>query len=88
MKFIAKEQPISQLEKGDVIEWRTVDGGTESYLVIRAWDSEGLWGYGLINLRDADQLPQLFDEIDDVIKQFVNYEYRIIKSSNLELREV
>lgn len=88
VKFIAKEPPKQELGLGDVIEYVTDDGVVVRYIVVRAWDGEGLWGYGLIDLDRSEQLPQLFDYTEEVLRQFINFNYRIIKSDNLELREI
>ena len=87
MKFIEKTQQI-QLEVGDVVECINSSGKKVRYIVIRAWDTNGLWGYGLVDLDNSEQLPQLFDDMGEVIKEFVSLSHRIIKSVNLELREV
>ena len=87
MKFIEKTQQI-ELEVGDVVECINSSGKKIRYIVIRAWDTNGLWGYGLVDLDNSEQLPQLFDDMGEVIKEFVRCSYRIIKSSSLELREV
>lgn len=87
MKFIEKTQQI-ELEVGDVVECINSSGKKVRYIVIRAWDTNGLWGYGLVDLDNSEQLPQLFDDMGEVIKEFVSLSHRIIKSVNLELREV
>ena len=87
MKFIEKTQQI-ELEVGDVVECINSSGKKIRYIVIRAWDKNGLWGYGLVDLDNSEQLPQLFDDMGEVIKEFVSLSHRIIKSVNLELREV
>ena len=87
MKFIKKTQQI-ELEVGDVVECINSSGKKIRYIVIRAWDTNGLWGYGLVDLDNSEQLPQLFDDMGEVIKEFVSLSHRIIKSVNLELREV
>lgn len=87
MKFIEKTQQI-ELEVGDVVECINSSGKKIRYIVIRAWDTNGLWGYGLVDLDNSEQLPQLFDDMGEVIKEFVRLSHRIIKSVNLELREV
>ena len=87
MKFIEKTQQI-ELEVGDVVECINSSGKKVRYIVIRAWDTNGLCGYGLVDLDNSEQLPQLFDDMGEVIKEFVSLSHRIIKSVNLELREV
>ena len=87
MKFVEKI-PQLELEVGDVIECVNQQGETLRYIVIRTSDMEGLWGYGLVDLEKSLQLPQMFDDMDEVIEEFVRCRYRIIKSSSLELREV
>lgn len=87
MKFIEKTQQI-ELEVGDVVECINSSGKKIRYIVIRAWDTNGLWGYGLVDLDNSEQLPRLFDDMGEVIKEFVSLSHRIIKSVNLELREV
>lgn len=87
MKFIEKTQQI-ELEVGDVVECINSSGKKVRYIVIRAWDTNRLWGYGLVDLDNSEQLPQLFDDMGEVIKEFVSLSHRIIKSVNLELREV
>lgn len=87
MKFIEKTQQI-ELKVGDVVECINSSGKRVRYIVIRAWDTNGLWGYGLVDLDNSEQLPQLFDDMGEVIKEFVSLSHRIIKSVNLELREV
>lgn len=81
MKFIAKKKE-EKLEVGDVIEILN-----SRYLVIKSINNEGLWGLGLVNLDYFDQIPQIYDDEEEVMKQFGRH-YRIIKSENLELREV
>ncbi len=81
MKFIAKMKE-EKLEVGDVIEILN-----SRYLVIKSINNEGLWGLGLVNLDYFDQIPQIYDDEEEVMKQFGRH-YRIIKSENLELREV
>ena len=82
MKFIAKKKE-EKIEVGDVIE-----SVNSRYFVIKTFDNEGLWGLGLVNLECLDQIPQIYDDEEEVMKQFKNIHYRIIKSENLELREV
>ena len=87
MKFVGK-MPQLKLEVGDVIECVNEYGETLRYIVIRTSDMDGLWGYGLVDVEKSSQLPQIFDDIEEVIEDFVRCKYRIIESSSLELREV
>lgn len=82
MKFIAKKKE-EKLEVGDVIEILN-----SRYLVIKSINNEGLWGLGLVNLDYFDQIPQIYDDEEELMKQFESGIFRIIKSENLELREV
>ena len=82
MKFIAKKKE-EKIEVGDVIEILN-----SRYLVIKSIDSEGLWRLGLVNLDYFDQVPRLYDDEEELMKQFESGIFRIIKSENLELREV
>lgn len=82
MKFIAKKKE-EKLEVGDVVEILN-----SRYLVIKTIDSEGLWRLGLVNLDYFDQVPRLYDDEEELMKRFESGTFRIIKSENLELREV
>ena len=44
--------------------------------------------YGLLSLEDASQYTQRFKDVEEIIKFFTDYEFRIIKSYHIELREV
>ncbi|MDB8554132.1 hypothetical protein [Turicibacter sanguinis] len=83
MKFIPKHDEMMPLEAGDVIEYFGSHERMARVLVIRT----GL-EYGLLSLEDASQYTQRFKDVEEIIKFFTDYEFRIIKSYRIELREV
>lgn len=83
MKFIPKHDEMMPLEAGDVIEYFGSHERMVRVLVIRT----GL-EYGLLSLEDASQYTQRFKDVEEIIKFFTDYEFRIIKSYHIELREV
>lgn len=88
MKFIAKEQPLIELGLGDVVEY-TVNNSVVRLMIVRGFDDEGLWGYKLFNFEKNEVLESMYDEFDDIFYEYKKFKgFRIIKSENLELREV
>lgn len=88
MKFIAKEQPVKHLELGDIIEC-TIDGNLMLYMVISSFYGEWVGGYRLLNLKTIDVSEEKYEECVEIEKEYRKFKgFRIIKSSNLELREV
>ncbi|KAB6696594.1 hypothetical protein GMA92_13940 [Turicibacter sanguinis] len=83
MKFIPKHDEMMPIEAGDVIEYFGSHERMVRVLVIRT----GL-EYGLLSLEDASQYTQRFKDVEEIIKFFTDYEFRIIKSYHIELREV
>ena len=83
MNFIPKHEEMMPLEAGDVIEYFGSHERMVRVLVIRT----GL-EYGLLSLEDASQYTQRFKDVEEIIKFFTDYEFRIIKSYHIELREV
>ena len=83
MKFIPKHDEMMPIEAGDVIEYFGSHERMVRVLVIRT----GL-EYGLLSLEDASQYTQRFKDVEEIIKFFTDYEFRIIKSYRIELREV
>lgn len=84
MKLVMKEQPSEILGVGDVIEHQIIFGKVEMYLVIRSHYED----YHLVDLNSFKIIDEEFDCIAEIINYISNWKYRIIKSSNLELREV
>lgn len=92
MKFIAKEKPEVKLELGDVVEYKGfLTNSTARAMVVMGHDSNGKFGYLALNLElfkimgateSYDDLESIYNALKD------NEDFRIIKSSNLELREV
>lgn len=92
MKFVAKEKPEVKLELGDVVEYvSSMKDTTVRAIVIEAYGGNGRVGYSLLNLENfkimgvAESHTNLKD-VYNVLKD--RKDFRIIKSSNLELREV
>lgn len=86
MKFVIKEN--HQIIKiGDVIEHRKLEGHIERFLIVKAWDDEGLWGYGLVNLSKSEQVQRIVSEYYELLEIFKDGDYRIVKAENLELIE-
>ena len=83
MKFIPKHDEMMPLEAGDVIEYFGSHERMVRVLVIRT----GL-EYGLLSLEDSSQYTQRFKDVEEIIKFFTDYEFRIIKYYHIELREV
>ena len=83
MKFIPKHDEMMPIEAGDVIEYFGSHERMVRVLVIRT----GL-EYGLLSLEDASQYTQRFKDVEEIIKFFTDYEFRIIKSYHFELRDV
>ena len=83
MNFIPKHDEMMPLEAGDVIEYFGSHERMVRVLVIRT----GL-EYGLLSLEDSSQYTQRFKDVEEIIKFFTDYEFRIIKSYHIELREV
>ena len=83
MKFIPKHDEMMPIEAGDVIEYFGSHERMVRVLVIRT----GL-EYGLLSLEDASQYTQRFKDVEEIIKFFTDYEFRIIKSYHIELRVV
>ena len=83
MKFIPKHDEMMPIEAGDVIEYFGSHERMVRVLVIRT----GL-EYGLLSLEDASQYTQRFKDVEEIIKFFTDYEFRIIISYHIELREV
>ena len=88
MKFIAKEQPLNELDLGDIVEY-IVNNVTKRLMVVKGFDDEGLWGYKLFDFEKNEVLESMYDEFDDIFSEYKKFKgFRIIKSENLELREV
>ena len=88
MNFIPKEQLPVQLRLGDVIEYKCNDNVIR-LMVVKGFDDEGLWGYKLFDLKNIEVLEEMYDEFSEIVNRHKRFEgFRIIKSSNLELREV
>lgn len=83
MKFIPKHDEMMPIEFGDVIEYFGSNGLMGRNLIIRS----GL-EYGLLSLEDYSQHTLTFRDVEEIIKFFEGYEFRIIKSYRIELREV
>ena len=93
MKFISKDQPSVELKLGDVIEYRpSINKPLIRAMIIKGYDDEGAWGYAAINLDENIFAPIggiAFRNLKDLLDDFKHeIEFRIIKSENLELREV
>ncbi|MDE5977458.1 MAG: hypothetical protein K2G70_03195 [Turicibacter sp.] len=88
MKFIAKEQPKYNLKIGDVIEY-FIGNEMIRFMIVKGYDEEGCWGYKLFNIEENEVPECIFEETEDILNNYQNFKgFRIIKSSNLELREV
>lgn len=92
MKFVAKEKPEVKLELGDVVEYATsVSGSTVRAMVIKGYDSNGKYGYLPLDLKYSRvmKLVESYDDLESMCSALKHEkDFRIIKSSNLELREV
>ena len=84
MKIVTKQQPEKILEAGDMIEQLVFDRVVTRYLVIQTQTEL----YQLVVLEHFELIDELFEEIDEVLDYVSDMKYRIIKSSDLELREV
>ncbi|CUN12222.1 hypothetical protein [Turicibacter sanguinis] len=88
MNFIPKEQLPVYLGLGDVIEYKCNDNVIR-LMVVKGFDDEGLWGYKLFDLKNIEVLEEMYDGFSEIVNGYKGVEgFRIIKSSNLELREV
>lgn len=88
MKFIAKELPLTEIEVGDVIEY-TYNQTITRFMVVKVFDEEGLWSYELFDFEKNEVLEQGYGNLDDIAYEYKKFkDFRIIKSKNLELREV
>ena len=88
MKFVAKEEPVKHLELGDIIEY-IINDVLKRYMVVKGFNDEGLWGYRLFDLENVEVLEEMYDEFIEIVDAHRKFKgFRIIKSSNLELREV
>jgi len=92
MKFVAKEKPEVKLELGDVVEYVTsVSGSTVRVMIVMGYDSVGNFGYLPLDLKYS-RVMKLVESYNDLESMYSvlkhEKDFRIIKSSNLELREV
>lgn len=88
MKIITKEQPTVQLGLGDVIEYKYNDNVIR-LMVVGEFDGEKAWRYKLFDPGFAEVLRKTYGDFSEIVNEFKRFEgFRIIKSSNLELREV
>lgn len=92
MKFVAKEKPEVKLELGDVVEYATsVSGSTVRVMIVMGYDSNGKYGYLPLDLKYSRvmKLVKSYDDLESMCSALkCEKDFRIIKSSNLELREV
>lgn len=92
MKFVAKEKPEVKLELGDVVEYATsVSGSTVRAMIVMGYDSNGKYGYLPLDLKYSRvmKLVESYDDLESMCSALkCEKDFRIIKSSNLELREV
>lgn len=92
MKFVAKEKPEVKLELGDVVEYATsVSGSTVRVMIVMGYDSKGKYGYLPLDLKYSRvmKLVESYDDLESMCSALkCEKDFRIIKSSNLELREV
>lgn len=92
MKIVTKERPKIKLALGDVIEYEGfITNSTVRAMIVMGHDSNGKYGYLALNLElfkimgvteSYDDLESMYNALKD------NEDFHIIKSSNLELREV
>lgn len=92
MKFVAKEKPEVKLELGDVVEYKGfITNSTVRAMIVMGHDSNGKFGYLALNLELFETMGVIepYDDLESMYNEFKdNEDFRIIKSSNLELREV
>ena len=94
MKFVAKEKPEVKLELGDVVEYKNstyLKGDVVRVLIIKGYDINGEFGYLAFNLERSETMWSvgLHYNLESMYNTLKGSEgLRIIKSSNLELREV
>ena len=84
MKIVTKQQPVEILETGDVIEQLVFDRVAARYLVIQTQTEL----YQLVGLEHFELIDEFFEDIDEVLNYVSDIKYRIIKSSDLEMREI
>lgn len=84
MKIVTKQQPAEILETGDVIEQLVFDRVVTRYLVIQTQTEL----YQLVELEHFELIDEFFEDIDEVLNYVSDVKYRIIKSSDLEMREL
>lgn len=92
MKFVAKEKPEVKLELGDVVEYvNSKNGTTVRDMIVMGYDSVGKFGYLPLDLEHSRimKLVKSYDDLESMCSALkCEKDFRIIKSSNLELREV
>lgn len=92
MKFVAKKKPEVKLELGDVVEYvNSVSGSTVRAMIVMGYDSVGKFGYLPLDLEHSRimKLVKSYDDLESMCSALkCEKDFRIIKSSNLELREV
>ena len=91
MKFVAKEKPEVKLELGDIVEYvNSKNGTTVRAMIVMGYDSVGKFGYLPLNLEHSRimKLAKSYDDLESMCSALkCEKDFRIIKSSNLELRE-
>lgn len=92
MKFVAKEKPEVKLELGDIVEYvNSKNGTTVRTMIVMGYDSVGKFGYLPLDLEHSRimKLVKSYDDLESMCSALkCEKDFRIIKSSNLELREV
>lgn len=92
MKFVAKEKPEVKLELGDIVEYvNSKNGTTVRAMIVMGYDSVGKFGYLPLDLEHSRimKLVKSYDDLESMCSALkCEKDFRIIKSSNLELREV
>lgn len=92
MKFVAKKKPEVKLELGDVVEYmNSVSGSTVRAMIVMGYDSVGKFGFLPLDLGHSRimKLVKSYDDLESMCSALkCEKDFRIIKSSNLELREV
>ena len=92
MKFVAKEKPEVKLELGDVVDYvNSMSGTTVRAMIVMGYDSVGKFGYLPLDLEHSRimKLVKSYDDLESMCSALkCEKDFRIIKSSNLELREV
>lgn len=92
MKFVAKEKPEVKLELGDIVEYvNSKNGTTVRVMIVMGYDSVGKFGYLPLDLEHSRimKLVKSYDDLESMCSALkCEKDFRIIKSSNLELREV